>query len=153
MSTAASRRRPSAAPPAHEGRHAPARPRRPQVVPGHGRRRVLRVSTVSASVLALVVLFGLVGFHALIAENQARIDALDDAIEVAERDLRVLSLQVWDLERGERIRSEAIERLGMVVPEQVVQLDPIADAQLGEPVVAVVDERGAGAGSETEGGE
>lgn len=99
-------------------------------------RRTLRITTVALSFLALLVLFGLVGFQALIVGKQSRIDDLDNRIEEAARLNQRLRVQVAELESPERISVAATAMLGMVTPETVEYLDPIPADELA-PVGAV----------------
>lgn len=114
-------------------KHSERRRRRPSLALVRGSRRTLRVTTVAISVLALLVLFGIVGFQALIVRNQGAIDSLDDRIEEATRANQRLRLAVAELESPERIREAAITALGMVEPDEVVYLEPIAAEQLLVP--------------------
>lgn len=94
------------------------------------RRRHLRLTTVVASTLALVLLFGLVGFHAAIVANQSIIDGLDAQMDEAERANQRLRLEVAELEAPDRVRAIATTTLGMVEPERVEYLQPISSADL-----------------------
>jgi cell division protein FtsB len=102
------------------------------------------MSTVVIVFLAVVVLFGLVAFHALIVRNQTRIDALDAEIAESLRSRQELHLAVAQLEAPDRIRDEAIGRLGMIEPAEVIYLEPL-------PAKAVADiDPAVGAGSMVE---
>lgn len=92
--------------------------------------RTLRLTTVVMAMLAMILLFGLVGFQALIVSNQSRIDDLEARIDDADRTNQVLRVRVGELEAPERIRLIATAVLGMVEPEVVTYLDPITAAQL-----------------------
>jgi cell division protein FtsL len=104
--------------------------RRPEIAPVERSGRRLRVTTVLACTLALVVLFGLVGFQALIVRNQGTLDDLDARIDAASRTNERMRLQVAELEAPERIRAIATTVLGMVVPENVEYLEPISADEL-----------------------
>jgi cell division protein FtsB len=106
---------------------APRRPARPSLA-----ARIVRISTVVIVFFAVVVLFGLVAFHALIVRNQTRIDALDAEIAELVRARQELHLTVAQLEAPDRIRAEAIGRLGMIEPVEVIYLEPL-------PAEAVAD--------------
>lgn len=93
-------------------------------------RRGWRITTVIVSILALTLLFGLVGFQALIVRNQSTLDDLDAQIDDASRVNQRLRLQVAELERPDRIRAIATNNLGMIEPETVLYLEPISAAAL-----------------------
>lgn len=95
-----------------------------------GQRRTLRITTVALSFVAVLILFGLVGFQALIVSQQSTIDDLDRQIEAASRTNQKLRLQVAELEAPDRIRTAAIAMLGMVEPEEVIPLEPISAEEL-----------------------
>lgn len=113
---------------------APARPPRPRparpalrVVPGHQRRGVVG-TVVALTVLALFAsLFGLAVFHTMLVEGQSTVDDLDDRLVVAESETERLRLQIAELESPERILTVATEDLGMVPPDDVVQLTAESD--------------------------
>lgn len=96
-----------------------------------GRSRLLRIGTVMLSLFALLLLFGLVAFNALLVRHQGRIDELDRELEAAARANQQLRFDVAELEAPERIREHALSVLGMTEPEVVVYLEPLQ-----------VDERG-----------
>lgn len=100
------------------------------VEPPSGRRWGL--TTIVAALMATLLLFGLVGFQALIVGTQSDLDDLDTRIASAERENQRLRLDVAQLERPERIRAYALAFLGMVEPETVLYLEPLTAAELGE---------------------
>ncbi len=124
-------------------RHEPKRAKPPQkrqrrtpvqVVPDSPRRR-WGVITVIASILATAMLFGLVGFQALIVRTQSTLDDLDAQISSADRENQRLRLEVAELESPERIRLVALSILGMVQPLEIDYLEPISAEELGTPLV------------------
>jgi cell division protein FtsL len=110
----------------------PKHDRRPQpkIAAVERERRGWRITTVVVSILALILLFGLVGFQALIVRNQSTLDDLDAQIDDASRVNQRLRLQVAELEAPERIRAKATINLGMIEPETVLYLEPISAATL-----------------------
>lgn len=96
-------------------------------------RRTLRITTVALSLLAMLLLFGLVGFQALIVSNQSVIDDLDARLDELNRTNQRLRLEVAELEAPDRITSIALATLGMEWPERVQMLEPISAAEL-DPV-------------------
>jgi len=120
MSTATRARRTPGAEAAPRPVVATRRPGRPSPA-----ARIVRISTVVIVFFAVVVLFGLVAFHALIVRNQTRIDALDARIAESIRARQELHLAVAQLEAPDRIRAEAIGRLGMIEPAVVTYLEPL----------------------------
>ncbi len=125
MSTSSTRT--SAAPAREPG----TRSARLEVVPGPG--RFLRVGVVVLLAFAVAVLFGLVAFNALIVRTQSTIDDLDVRLaEVREVNQRLL-FEIAELESPERIRSVALDQLGMIEPEVVTYLEPIPRELLDSP--------------------
>ena len=84
-----------------------------------------------AALLATLLLFGLVGFQALIVGTQSTLDDLDARIASAERENQRLRLDVAQREAPDRIRDYAITYLGMIEPETVLYLEPLTAAELG----------------------
>lgn len=151
MSAATRSRRSSESAPAPRPVIANRRPRRPSLA-----ARIVRISSVLIVFFAVVVLFGLVAFHALIVRNQTRIDLLDAQIAESLRSRQQLILAVAQLEAPDRIRAEAIGRLGMIEPAEVIYLEPLpaelvadivlpaAAAEPGDPDAATAGRPGAG---------
>lgn len=102
-------------------------------------RRRLLVSLGIACVAALGL--GLVALHVLIAENQFRLDQLQQTATSEQEGYERLRLQVAQLEAPARIVSEAEGRLGMVQPGSVTYL----------PAVLPTTAATTSAGSETNG--
>lgn len=107
-----------------------ARPDVEVVDPPSGRRWGL--TTVVAALVATLLLFGLVGFQALIVGTQSTLDDLDAKIASAERENQRLRLEVAQLEAPDRIRDYALAFLGMIEPETVLYLEPLTAEELGE---------------------
>ena len=102
-------------------------------------RRRLLVSLGIACVAALCL--GLVALHVLIAENQFRLDQLQQTAASQQESYERLRLQVAELEAPARIVSEAEGRFGMVQPGSVTYL----------PAVSPTSQAGAGAGNKASG--
>ncbi len=97
-------------------------------------RPSLRVTTALVTTLAVLVLFGLVGFQALIVRHQGRLDDLDVRVSQATTVNQRLRLEVAQLEAPDRIRTIATAVLGMVDPAgNVSYLEPIPADQLVIP--------------------
>ena len=79
---------------------------------------------VILTVVAFVALFAVAACHALLIERQASIDELDARVASEQARYEELSREVSELEAPERIRTEAIDRLGMVRASEVVWLTP-----------------------------
>lgn len=94
------------------------------------RRRLFRLGMAATCVLAVVVLFGLVGFNALIVDSQARIDSLDARLAELTDENHKLQFTIAQLESPEHIRTVALEQLGMIEPYQITYLEPISRTQL-----------------------
>ena len=120
MATARVLRLPQTQPRRDEGR----RSRHLRLIPGGAGLRLTPRAGVVLTVLAFVGLFAVAVCHALLIERQAAVDELE--AEVAEQQARYeeLSLEVAELSSPERIRTEAMERLGMVPAEDTVWLMP-----------------------------
>ena len=111
--------------PAPDGRRAPVlRLVRPgEVTPqAQLRRRRLVLAGVVASVCA--GLFGLVGEHAILAQQQFRLANLQARTATAAARNQALQLQVAQLESPGRVVSEARSKLGMVPPAGITYLVP-----------------------------
>lgn len=103
---------------------------------GAGRSRHLRVvregtrlrlsprAGVVLTILAFVGLFAVAVCHALLIERQAALDELDAEVAAEQARYEELSLEVAELKSPARIRTEAMERLGMVPAGDVVWLTP-----------------------------
>jgi cell division protein FtsL len=89
------------------------------------RRRAMSVVAALASVALFVSLFGLAVFHTYLVENQRDLDRLDTRISAADAQTEQLRLQYAELEAPDRIMQVATDKLGMVVPQQVVTLPPV----------------------------
>lgn len=87
-------------------------------------RRRLLVSLGIACVAALCL--GLVALHVLIAENQFRLDQLQQTAASEQESYERLRLQVAQLEAPARIVSEAQGRFGMVQPGSVTDLPAVS---------------------------
>ncbi len=77
-----------------------------------------------ASAFVVAVLFGLVWLHVVLAQNQFRLDRLDNQVAAEESHYERSRLSVDQLEAPQRIVHEAEGKLGMVVPGTVVYLPP-----------------------------
>ena len=108
------------------------RAQRPQRLPAQ-RRRVVGAISAAAGVLAVVVVFGLVVFHAWIVQNQSSLDRLDRNIAETSSTNQRLRLEIAELESPERVIAYAESTLGMTAPEpgSVTTLHPISTADLG----------------------
>lgn len=84
-----------------------------------GRRRLLVILGIAT---AAVVCLALVALHVLIAENQFRLDRLQQQAATEQASYEKLRLQVAQLEAPARIVSQAEGQLGMVQPASVTYL-------------------------------
>ena len=84
-----------------------------------GRRRLLVILGIAS---VAVVGLALVALHVLIAENQFRLDRLQQEAATEQASYEKLRLQVAQLEAPARIVSQAEGRLGMVQPASVTYL-------------------------------
>jgi cell division protein FtsL len=79
---------------------------------------------VLLTILAFVALFGVAASHALLIQNQAHIDELNDRVAAEQARYEELRLEVAQLESPQRIMEEATTNLGMVPPGETVWLTP-----------------------------
>ncbi len=95
-----------------------------QLVQNQARRRAGRRRLLVLLGIACVAVVGLalVGLHVLIAENQFRLDNLQQQAATEQASYEKLRLQVAQLEAPARIVSQAEGRLGMVQPASVTYL-------------------------------
>jgi cell division protein FtsL len=98
------------------------------------RVRLSRRSGVVLTVLAFVALFGVAASHALLIQNQASVDALDQQVATAQARYEKLRLEVSELESPQRISTEAQQELGMVPAGETVWLTPDQPAPADGPV-------------------
>jgi cell division protein FtsL len=95
-----------------------------------GRRRLLVALGIS---IVAVVCLALVALHVLIAENQFKLDRLQQQASTEQASYEKLRLQVAELEAPARIVSEAEGQLGMVQPASVTYLPAISSASTTSP--------------------
>jgi len=118
------------------------RPRHLRVVrpdersPAQRRRRVRALVLVSAVVVTAVV-FGLVGLHVMLAQNQFRLDRLNAQAAAEQSRYERLRLQVDQLESPQRIVATAEQKLGMIQPPSITYLTPSAPPTTAPPATAV----------------
>jgi hypothetical protein len=86
------------------------------------RRRARLLVAVTVAVFAAMV-FGLVGVHVILAQNQLRLDRLNAEAAADQVSYERLRLQVAQLESPARIVQDA-NNLGMVMPPGVTYLMP-----------------------------
>lgn len=91
-----------------------------------GRRLAPSGALVALSVVfAVMVLFAVVAFHTVLVANQSEVDHLERRISEETRTREQLTLLEAELSSPDRVVSAARDDLGMVVPEQVVWLEPV----------------------------
>ena len=117
------------APPAPLRRPDDHRPRHLRVVDNRKaaaqvRRRWVRVGGAVVGALVVALLFVSVGMHAVLAQNQFRLDRLNARSAAQQAQYHQLRLQVDQLESPQRIIEAARSRLGMVQPASVSYLTP-----------------------------
>jgi cell division protein FtsL len=116
----------------------PARPRPlrvvepPELSPAQRRRRA-RWAVMVAGLFVGAVLFGLVGLHVMLAQNQFRLDRLNSQAADQQARYERLRLQVDQLESPQRIVETAEKKLGMVAPGSVTYLTPSAPLTTSAP--------------------
>lgn len=115
--------------PQHHPRPAPTQPaarppRHLQPAPRPRRRLMSLVGWVTA-ITVVVFLFALALFHAVIVDRQTTLDDLNEQLEEVRVENDKLRLYVAKAEAPDRIRAEALYRLGMVEPDSRVYLSPV----------------------------
>ncbi|HZQ85020.1 MAG TPA: cell division protein FtsL [Acidimicrobiales bacterium] len=112
--------------PAGTGR--PARPRLRVVPPNSlspaARRRRGRLVAVVLSGAVVIGLLAIVALHALLSQNQLRLDDIDAKAAAQQARYERLRLEVAELESPSRIVATAQQKLGMVMPPTVTYLTP-----------------------------
>jgi cell division protein FtsL len=103
-----------------------------RVVPRHVRRRRAGLIAAVAVTAVFGLMLGLVAFQAKIAQDQLRIDRMEQDLRAAEDRFQQLRLQVAELQAPGRVVAEA-EGLGLVRP------DPDKIQYLAPPPEAVTD--------------
>lgn len=95
-----------------------------RVVRAAATRRRRRLAAVLTTLFVAGGLFGVAAFHVLIAQNQFRLDEIEEQAVVEQAKYERLRLQVAELESPARIVAAAQQRLGMVPPPGVRYLSP-----------------------------
>jgi cell division protein FtsL len=90
------------------------------------RRRRFRLVVTAVSAVMIMSVFGLVGMHVMLAQNQFRLDRLGTRAAAEQTSYERLRLQVDQLESPQRIVDTAKNKLGMVQPGPVTYLTPSA---------------------------
>ncbi|HUF33375.1 MAG TPA: hypothetical protein VMN58_09240 [Acidimicrobiales bacterium] len=122
-------------------RPAPAPQRRPrlrvvdEVAPRRSPRRG-RLVVVVAAVAAVVSLFALAAFHAMLVSGQVALDELGSRVADEQGRYESLRLEVASLESPERVVAVAQEQLGMVPPEEIIWLPAPTGSPDQAPVTA-----------------
>ncbi len=88
------------------------------------RRRRVRLYGVVLSAFVVAVVFGLVGLHVILAQNQFRLDRLNTEAAAQQAQYEKARLQVDQLSAPARIVATAEGRLGMVPATAVIPLMP-----------------------------
>ena len=101
------------------------RPRRHLEPAPKQRRRLMSLVGWFAAVAVVIALFALALFHAVIVDRQTTLDGLNEQLEAVRVENEKLRLYVAKAEAPDRIRAEALYRLGMVEPESRVYLSPV----------------------------
>lgn len=91
-------------------------------------------------VLVFVGMLSLAAFHAVLVQGQIRLDGLDEAVAAQQEEYHRARLEVARLEAPERVVQEAMTRLGMVAPTEVVHLTPAEAHHDGPPVDPAADD-------------
>jgi cell division protein FtsL len=92
------------------------------------RARRMRALAVLMVGVVIAGLFGLVGMHVILAQEQFRLDRLETKATDEQATYDQLRLEVAQLESPERIVADAQQRLGMVQPPAVSYLAPSTPA-------------------------
>jgi cell division protein FtsB len=89
-------------------------------------RRPTGAIVVASLVLVFGVLLATAALNTMLVSGQRDLDRIESEIREGEQRNQALELQVAEMESPENIVAEA-ERLGMVVPDQVIWLTPRSD--------------------------
>jgi cell division protein FtsL len=92
------------------------------------RRLRARLLAVAGLAVAVGTLFGLVGVHVLLTQNQFRLAQLQRQADVQQTEYLRLRLEVSQLEAPQRIVAAARDQLGMVPATSLTYLSPTAAA-------------------------
>ncbi len=115
--------------PQHRPRPAPngpaARPHRHLQPAPRPRRSLMSLVGWATAATVVVALFALALFHAVIVDRQTTLDDLNEQLEEVRVENEKLRLFVARAEAPDRIRAEALYRLGMVEPDSRVYLSPV----------------------------
>lgn len=116
------------------------------------RRRLTPATGVLLTGLVFVTLFAIAVAHTVLVQGQIRLDDLDGQLSAEQARYRALRTEVAAAESPARIVAAAQE-LGMVTPDDLVYLqpvapDPSADAMSAEPAGDALARRAAAAGAD-----
>lgn len=94
--------------------------------PRPARRSLGRLGTTVAIVMLFLAAFAAAAAHALVAQNQFRLNALSSQLDAASAQNKVLQLKVAELESPQRVVAVAEHRLGLVLPTSVTYVQAVA---------------------------
>ena len=108
------------------------RPRHLRVVAPaeRARRRLTPATGVLLTALLFLTLFAIAIAQTLLVQGQIRLDGLDDQLTVEQARYQQLRNEVAEMESPARVVAAA-QDLGMVVPDDLVYLQPAADTDAG----------------------
>jgi cell division protein FtsL len=75
-------------------------------------------------VVIAAVLFGVVAFHVVLSQGQFQLEKLQSKADTQQEQYEKLRYQVAQLESPDRIKSEAMNRLGLVPADKVIPVTP-----------------------------
>jgi cell division protein FtsL len=105
---------------------------------------------VVSSGLLLLVAFGLVYLHVVMAQRQIRLNELNAEVAQAQSTYQNLELNVANLDAPQEIISTAEGKLGMRQPTSVTFLSPPADAPHASAATSGSDLPGQGSGTKAQ---
>jgi cell division protein FtsL len=140
--------------PGKEAQPAPQRPDHLRVVEPRElsptqRRRRARFAAGVAGLFVMAALFGVVGLHIMLAQNQFRLDRLNTQAAAEQARYERLRLQVDQLESPQRIVDTAEQKLGMLLPSSVTYLTPPAPLPTAAKTPSSADPAGKGTSPST----
>ncbi|MFZ6005979.1 MAG: hypothetical protein ACOYXM_18820 [Actinomycetota bacterium] len=103
------------------------------------RRRLTPAAGVLLTALLFAVLFAIAIAHTVLVQGQIRLDELDAQLTVEQARYQELRKEVAEMESPARV-VEAAQALGMVAPDDLVYLQPVAsDPSVSAQTVTVSD--------------
>jgi cell division protein FtsL len=109
------------------------------VTPVRRRRRLNAVTAVLVGALVVAGMLAVAASQTMLVQGQLQIDQLEEQVSAEKTRYQQLRLRVAQLESPDHVVRVAIERLGMVPPDEVVYVTPDRPASSGSTTASGTD--------------